>query len=78
MGVYLNPQKGMENASQETPISQGTFEDIDITTFGSLMNQNSVVILDVRTLAEDNGGHRGAMHLYFYQSDFEAILSLLD
>lgn len=73
------PEKGMVNSSKETSMSQVTFEDIDSTTFESLMNQESVVMLDVRTLAEVNAGAiEGAMHLDFYQSDFESKLSMLD
>ena len=73
------PEKGMDNDSKEVLESQVTLEDIDRTTFESLMNQDSVVILDVRTLAEVNAGAiEGAMHLDFYQSDFESKLNLLD
>jgi rhodanese-related sulfurtransferase len=43
------------------------------------MEQDSVIILDVRTLAEVNAGAiESAIHLDFYQSDFQDKLSLLD
>ena len=68
----------LHNASQETPISQGTFEDIDITTFGSLVYQDSVVILDVRTLTEVNAeAIEGAILLDFTNLSLRLYLAYL-
>ncbi len=72
-------EKGIGNASEHTQAMQSTIEDIDVTTFAALMEQDSVIILDVRTLAEVNAGAiEGAIHLDFYQSDFQDKLILLD
>ncbi len=72
-------ERGIGNASEQTQATQSTIEDIDVTTFAALMEEDSVIILDVRTLAEVNAGAiEGAIHLDFYQSDFQAKLSLLD
>ncbi len=73
------PEKGMDNASDVTQAMQGTVDDVDVTTFAALMEQDSVIILDVRTLAEVNAGAiEGAIHLDFYQPDFQEKLSVLD
>ena len=72
-------EKGIGNASEQTQAIQGTIEDIDVATFAALMEQDSVIILDVRTLAEVNAGAiQGAIHLDFYHPDFQDKLSLLD
>jgi len=72
-------EKGIGNTSEHSQAMQSTIEDIDVTTFAALMEQDSVIILDVRTLAEVNAGAiEGAIHLDFYQSDFQDKLSLLD
>jgi rhodanese-related sulfurtransferase len=72
-------EKGIGNASKHTQAMQSAIEDIDVTTFAALMEQDSVIILDVRTLAEVNAGAiEGAIHLDFYQSDFQDKLSTLD
>ena len=72
-------EKGIGNASEQTQAIQSTIEDIDVATFAAHMEQDSVIILDVRTLAEVNAGAiEGAMHLDFYHPDFQNNLSLLD
>ena len=79
MACTSTTEKGIRNASEHTQAMQNTIEDINVTTFTALMGQDSVIILDVRTLAEVNAGViEDAVHLDFYQSDFQDKLSLLD
>ena len=72
-------EKGIGNASEGAKTIKSSIEDIDVTTFAAYMEQDSVIILDVRTLAEVNAGAiEGAIHIDFYRPDFQDKLNLLN
>lgn len=54
-------------------------KDIDTTEFKKLHEENSYVLIDVRTIDEFNSGRlKNASHIDFYRSDFEASIDGLD
>ena len=53
--------------------------DLDTTEFKKLFDENSLVLIDVRTEDEFKLGHlKDAAHIDFYKDDFEASLDGLD
>lgn len=57
----------------------GAITHADAKTAAKLVGENSVVILDIRTLAEFTNGHlAGARNLDFNSRDFESQLTALD
>ena len=49
--------------------------DLDTTEFKKLFDENSFVLIDVRTEDEFKLGHlKDAAHIDFYKDDFECIL----
>ena len=54
-------------------------KDVDTTSFKNLFEEDSYVILDVRTREEFHAGHlKGASNIDFYDSSFESNLDELD
>lgn len=54
-------------------------KDIDTVTFKNYIDNDSFVLLDVRTLDEYSGGHlQNATHIDFHREDFEDLLDELD
>ena len=54
-------------------------KDVDTASFKNLFEEDSYVILDVRTPEEFHAGHlKGASNIDFYDSSFESNLDELD
>lgn len=54
-------------------------KDVDTASFKNLFEEDSYVILDVRTQEEFHAGHlKGASYIDFYDSSFESNLDELD
>lgn len=65
------------NCEQPTQTT-GTFKDVKVEEFQSLMNSNPGLVLDVRTSEEvATGIIQGATHIDYYSDDFEAKINEL-
>jgi phage shock protein E len=54
-------------------------KDIDTVTFKNLIDNDSIVLIDVRTPEEYSDGHlQNATHIDFHHEDFEDLIDELD
>ncbi len=79
LGACAPQQKQAETPEKVTSQAQGVFQTLTVAQSGPILKTPGLVILDLRTPSEFQGGHLNqAQMLDFYASDFQTRLRALD